>query len=653
MTDLLNVGYEGSDVYPTANSSTAKAYPLYNDLVTSVIMSSRTDYNNNVIPNPMGSQIVLSGVSSTTDKELYLPIICPVINADIKNIQRIIFQSVQTTGSKFGNNNNLVFESDDFRSLMIDEQSSFSSDDDNIKTQFPDYNDIININDMTNNLTPQPSTLGLILLSNGLNEISTDKSIFGISEYFTGSNASTFKINDITYNKMYIVAEASNDALDISLTSIIKLFERPTMTTASTTYALKIHGIAIDTDDKHYYFSNDGPLIEPSTKKTHDIDGGNMKVTLIPYNNKAIYTNDSGANYQIKVEVYSELTLTEGSLTLASTSFNSNSICVQDNDISVQVKTSGTMVFTGLSVTGSSTGTWTSFNFTCFNMKTNSTGIVTISTGTNFEVTNFLKGNLEEAVSSLAGTVAVNEADQIVPKVIKVRHEQSPTHQGLGCTFFNIDLGRSYRIGQTIVIKSDISGDYVTEDAGTKMPNCLYSFTSNFNNLDNFQFTNNVSNAAFVDTCEFAGTGAAHTITIKTNQHVPKLADYSQNIVIQLCPVRISNLNTVNYEITTYLNNDTNTIGKISSVALTGDDTLTFPKAAPLLPASLYASSIPNITGLCNLKEIYPKVASVTAQYTFDFVITEDNKVFLDETVNKDSGKSFFNEFSIYVDPKL
>jgi len=108
---LLNVGHEGSDVYPTANVSSAKAYPLYNDpFVYFGTKPDRVDYYQYSSINPMGPQIVVSGITSSTDKALYLPIICPLITASIP--QRIIFQSVQTSGSKFINNNNLVFNKD-------------------------------------------------------------------------------------------------------------------------------------------------------------------------------------------------------------------------------------------------------------------------------------------------------------------------------------------------------------------------------------------------------------------------------------------------------------------------------------------------------------------------------------------------------------
>jgi len=655
-SEQLNVGYEGSDIYPTANVSSATAYPLYSDRFT-------TDGNNienlykNMPASILSNQIVVSGITKSVDKHLYLPMIC--LTNFAAGAGYIGLQAVQPSGSKFINTNNQVFThnggaKNKLGALIFFMNSAPNAvDGSNVQPQFLPYNDVSDndVNILTNNKTSHAKAIALLLFTESLTEVSSDKTIFAQTNILTGNNASTFKINTVTYSKMYIQLPSSDGSTYlIDTTSTINLVTRPTMATKSANYKFKIHGVGknSETTPQNFYFTNEEPLVKGPTA-TNDTD---LKVALTAFNNKAIYTNDSGANFQIKVDVKSKLTLTGGSLTLASTSFNSNSICVQDNKLTYQVKTAGEMVFTELNVTGSTAGTWTTFNFTCFNMKTSATGKVTMTTATSFTVSGWFTSTLKEAVSTAVGTVAVDAADQIVPKVIKVTNTQSNSRGGLGCTFLNIDLGRSYRVGQTIVLKSALSGYYKTEASGTKMPNCRYSMSSSFNNLEQFQFTNNLSNAAFVDTCEFAGSAASHTITIKTNHHVPKLEKFSQNVVIQLCPIQVVALDAVTYEITTYLRDDTATTGKISSIALTGDKILSFPKANPALPASTYGTTIPAIAKLCNLTDVFPRVASVVAQYTWQFVISEANKTFLDDTVNKDSGKKCFNEFSIYVDPR-
>jgi len=119
----------------------------------------------------MGPQIVVSGITSSTDKALYLPIICPLITSDL--IQKIIFQSVQTSGSKFINNNNLVFNKSNYLfGFTLGKKGAITSDGSNIKTQFPKYSDQtadIEFNNIENNLEEHKNVLGLILLSNGLN----------------------------------------------------------------------------------------------------------------------------------------------------------------------------------------------------------------------------------------------------------------------------------------------------------------------------------------------------------------------------------------------------------------------------------------------------------------------------------------------------
>ena len=140
---------------------------------------------------------------------------------------------------------------------------------------------------------------------------------------------------------------------------------------------------------------------------------------------------------------------------------------------------------------------------------------------------------------------------------------------------------------------------------------------------------------------------------MRTQDYVPKLAAFPTNMIVRLCPVRINDLVKMNYAIDTYLNNDVNTIGQISKLAATGDKVLTFPAASPAVAAVASIADMPkSISGLCNLKEVFPRIASVNAQYTWDFVISEANTTYLSEKVNVNSGKKCFNEFSIYVDPR-
>ena len=219
-----------------------------------------------------------------------------------------------------------------------------------------------------------------------------------------------------------------------------------------------------------------------------------------------------------------------------------------------------------------------------------------------------------DAATTAVGTVAVNALDQIVPTVSKVRNEQSNSQDGLGCTFFNIDLGRSYRIGQTVVMKAKVNSNYVTEDAGDKMPNCMFTLGSNFSALDEFSFNQNASNNSFVSKCQFVGTGDNHTITMRTQDYVPKIAAFPSNMVVRLCPVRINDYSKMKYSIDTYLNNDANTIGQISQLAATGDKQLSFPAASPAVAAVASVADMPaSISGLCNLKQVFPRIASVNA----------------------------------------
>lgn len=673
---LIEVGDNNyDDKYPISSVKTeVNAYPLYSEDIydvennnSSYNYSSRTQVDidrgylfdssdKDAINTYFGSSIVLTGISNSninTNSETNTDPLYSLVPCHSTTDSVIIVQGFNiSTGGTINNTDNVLL---DFISSSP-ENPAGASFGEKLDLAFPNYRSAANDNDIVNayNYGDLVSFKTALLLVNDIEFNPSDgnnNEFFG-NKYVQGQYSS-IKINNKSYSNYFFSVGASNIA--VSASSNISFLTRPNMPTYysdNSDLRIKIHGLGLygaSSSVFNYFTNNDSSEIVSTTNlpvlnNTNETDDLYFVISA----SQTVYAGDFGANLSISAFIYSDIT-SSGSLNMLSDSFTSNTLCVRSgNANNVCAYGNNSLQCNDIDLNKND---YVTITFSCYNVKIINSSVTIKKTSSFVESNNLLTVvALNDSSKNFGIDVALKNIDTIIPVISDVSYIQSTNNGGLANIFFQINLGRTYRFGQTVKLTAAIDSIYVD----SVIPHCSFMLVSTLSNLETIKFYDNISNGtAFVDTCTIESVNNVSTITLLTKSYVssttPSLSKY---VLIKLSPVYATELSEVKYSINTYLGSNTTAV--ISSAPLTNTNRNAFPISD--IDTSLYSITTDPTIGLCNLTDMFPRIPSAKGELSFTVTLSGTTD-FL-KSINTVGGvanatSKTINEISIYMDPTI
>ncbi|MFO0515459.1 MAG: hypothetical protein ACK5YA_01275, partial [bacterium] len=273
------------------------------------------------------------------------------------------------------------------------------------------------------------------------------------------------------------------------------------------------------------------------------------------------------------------------------------------------------------------------------------------SDSTVYQVTHQMPAIFEYSITQ--GT----KINTITPSITDIAFSQVNQENGLGVVFIKLNLGRPAKLNQRIRITGHISKLYIDDT----LPSCQFTYSNaSTAEYDGLVFGSTYSNGDYLaDKCFVSSDRSVnHTIDLYNKNTILKCGmTLSSTVIIRLSPVFVINLSKTSFNTYTVMSsiNDFSSASYITASPKSVNKDV-FPNVSFLdnhfiLPDQTSTTNVnlndPNLINnrLCNVKEIYPLLIGASAEYDFEFDLTEianynDEKV---SGVNK-----FANEFSIY-----
>lgn len=687
--------FSEKSVYPVAGAlSTISIYPGYSAEPIANFVSENNNQNNGYMNfvlgddkffnsksplNYFGSTLLIKGITSRqvsklssgnlafNNDDIYIPLHCPDRNVNKTTYQNLISISVNfinltisgapesnfittvttNTAKNFSylnkfNNNSHNFENKEFN-VKFDNYRHFSSE---VNSPF-EYTMKYSSN------VDQASRANWILAFTNLNESTkvTETALFFGHSYFK-SALEDKSIAGISYKNMYLYASNTT----FSPSNLFR-FSRPVYGTQDN-YYLRLQGYFSRSNlgqTYHNHVKNEQfnqVVANPDTELFNDNTTIN-RFTMVFRSIGTYYVNDYGANFTFEANVFTDFTFNNAEMKI-STDANfrkSQTKCVftLNPEKECTIVDNNEVICSDIKVEADIKNT---VLISCYNVLTNNSGIFRVRKDNSyFKVPNYINYSLkEDYVINYISSFAAKDISTVTPKIDSINFTQVRQNRGLGVAFLRVDLGRGLRIGQKIIIKGAISDLYINRG----IPNCWYSFTNTFNYLDDLSvFDDYTGGNYFLKTCSVnSSIGEDHEITIDTLFDYIPVGDieFSRFLVIRLEPIYALDLAIAAtngyYSITSYLLDDVTT--KICANAKVGSDRDTFPPISPGFTNVLYSPVPATETGLCDLVDIFPRISSLPAVYTFRINLTNATAALT--AANTSGTNKVINEVSIFFD---
>jgi hypothetical protein len=637
---LPNFGIEDEDTYPISKlSNGVNAYPLYSEPLCGDLIECNFN-NENLLFNYFGGpSIAIFGFKkknlnqiNSTNKSIFLPISCGITNNN-----KAIIQAFNISGSlEIDKSTNIIYEPHGNSTFNTNPMIRTVSNLNNAKISLKYYENNFTPNEIKidNNMGIN-SFRNLFILTN-LDETNIPNSKILMENSFLTLNKQ-INFNGKKLNGYFIVEETL-------MPEKINFFK---ISNENSGMILNFYGYSI-IQSNELNFSNTLQLV-PVLKEEINENLNNFDATFMIdlVSIGKLYTKDNAINMIINCKLTVNQ-VTNGNINLYSNSFIKNHTVCKNRNLNYCDVDDNKLTCLNLSFKKGEN----IINIDCFNLRFTNDNYVTFLNNSTVEFSNSknvlltYEGNTREF--NLTSLIKGSNISDIVPSIVKVCSNHSHNQNSMGYFDFVLNLGRSYRLGQTIRVSSNIDLFFLNETSIL----CSFIVKDNYN-CDSDSFI--INDYVYGKSCKITKIGNNNTEIILTS-NMDILTDIEtelpSEIILRLTPLLIKDLSLLKVSINTYINQSVDLPISINTIS----QEILSTKAYSLSSKEIIPSIINSLLDpICTIKSIFPEFVNLSGEFTFELKLKDiDLKLNeINKTLSNSAKLKVVNEISIFMDPSI